>query len=88
MKGWQNGYYEVQGAGSQVIEQSVETNPGDSVVDYCAGNGGKTFALASSIMNTADCSCSESSQNTKHDKALCSSRIVSHDMVDDSLRQI
>ena len=44
MKGWQNGYYEVQGAGSQVIVQSVETNPGDSVVDYCAGNGGKTFA--------------------------------------------
>ena len=52
MKGWKNGYFEVQDAGSQVIVHSLEVAPGDSILDYCAGNGGKTLGLASILMSS------------------------------------
>ena len=49
-KTWNDGYYEVQDEGSQLIAASVEASPGDVVLDACAGNGGKTLALASSML--------------------------------------
>ena len=87
MKGWQLGYFEVQDAGSQLIVQSVEVSPGDSVLDYCAGNGGKCLALASAIMNAAAAptrpeSHSVGSAPTFH------SQLVAHDVVEERLRQI
>jgi len=47
---WNDGYYEVQDEGSQLIVDAVEARPGDVVFDACAGNGGKTLALASSML--------------------------------------
>ena len=78
MKAWQRGYFEVQDVGSQLIQQSIEVQPGDSVLDYCAGNGGKTFGIASLLVernNEQNCSGSISS-------------IVAHDIVNERLRQI
>ncbi len=46
---WKDGWFEVQDAGSQVIVEATEATSGDTVVDFCAGNGGKTFALASQM---------------------------------------
>ena len=90
MRGWQNGYFEVQDAGSQVITQSLEVNPGESVLDYCAGNGGKTFGLASAVLNTSPAfvNYSNGESNVGKKFILRHSKIVSHDVIDERLRQI
>ena len=75
MKGWINGYFEVQDMGSQIIVQSLELTGRESVLDYCAGNGGKTFAAASALMNDND-------RERQH------SEIVAHDVVEERLWQI
>ncbi|MEE2900807.1 MAG: RsmB/NOP family class I SAM-dependent RNA methyltransferase [Myxococcota bacterium] len=43
---WKDGLYEVQDEGSQIIAQKVAPKPGESILDLCAGAGGKTLALA------------------------------------------
>ena len=43
---WKQGLVEVQDAGSQLIARACEARPGMTVVDLCAGAGGKTLALA------------------------------------------
>lgn len=40
------GHFEVQDEGSQLASLAVGVKPGDTVVDLCAGAGGKTLALA------------------------------------------
>lgn len=42
---WRDGLFEIQDEGSQLLADLVP--PGDSVLDLCAGAGGKTLALAS-----------------------------------------
>ena len=42
---WKAGLYEVQDEGSQVIAQTVDPQPGENILDLCAGAGGKTLAL-------------------------------------------
>jgi 16S rRNA (cytosine967-C5)-methyltransferase len=39
------GQFEVQDEGSQIAAWLMGAEPGDTVVDYCAGGGGKTLAL-------------------------------------------
>ncbi len=43
---FQEGLFEVQDEGSQLLAQLVEATPGDHVLDYCAGAGGKSLAIA------------------------------------------
>lgn len=43
---YSKGWVEVQDAGSQIAAAAANANPGESVLDYCAGGGGKTLALA------------------------------------------
>lgn len=45
------GIVEIQDEGSQLIAELCGVRPGDTVVDYCAGAGGKTLALAVSMEN-------------------------------------
>lgn len=40
------GWFELQDEGSQLIASQVLAKPGDWVVDFCAGSGGKTLAIA------------------------------------------
>lgn len=47
---FQQGHFEMQDAGSQLIAPFLEAEAGMRVIDACAGNGGKTLHLAS-IMN-------------------------------------
>lgn len=49
---FQNGFFEVQDAGSQWVSRLVAPRRGDLVVDFCAGAGGKTLALAALMRNT------------------------------------
>ena len=46
---WRSGLIEVQDAGSQWIAEVCEAQPGMTVVDLCAGAGGKTLALAAAM---------------------------------------
>jgi 16S rRNA (cytosine967-C5)-methyltransferase len=42
---FKDGGFEVQDEGSQIAAWLVGAEPGETVVDYCAGGGGKTLAL-------------------------------------------
>ena len=45
------GLIEVQDTGSQLICEAVAARPGETVIDLCAGAGGKTLALAAAMEN-------------------------------------
>ena len=42
---WSQGLIEIQDEGSQLIVQACRAKPGMTVLDLCAGAGGKTLAL-------------------------------------------
>ncbi len=46
LPGWKEGYFDIQDEGSQLVSQLVAAQPGDQVLDYCAGAGGKSLAIA------------------------------------------
>ncbi|MDE2561714.1 MAG: RsmB/NOP family class I SAM-dependent RNA methyltransferase [Sphingomonadales bacterium] len=46
------GLFEVQDAGSQIACMALGVEPGEGVVDLCAGAGGKTLSLAAAMDNT------------------------------------
>lgn len=49
--GWREGLVEVQDTGSQLACVAVAARPGETVIDLCAGGGGKTLALAAAMAN-------------------------------------
>lgn len=49
---FKNGLFEVQDAGSQLIAPYLDVQPGMSVIDACAGAGGKSLHLAALMQNT------------------------------------
>lgn len=48
-KAFRAGQIEIQDEGSQLIALACDVKPGMQVLDYCAGGGGKTLALASAM---------------------------------------
>ncbi len=48
---WREGLIEVQDEGSQLACLACEAQPGQRVIDLCAGAGGKTLALAAAMEN-------------------------------------
>ncbi|HXP97635.1 MAG TPA: RsmB/NOP family class I SAM-dependent RNA methyltransferase [Telmatospirillum sp.] len=48
---FRDGLVEVQDEGSQLLALLTDARPGQSVVDFCAGAGGKTLALAAAMQN-------------------------------------
>ncbi len=46
---YSKGWVEVQDAGSQIAAAAANVKPGEQVLDYCAGGGGKTLALAAAL---------------------------------------
>lgn len=49
LPGWNEGLFELQDEGSQLVALATEALPGESAVDYCAGRGGKTWVLAALV---------------------------------------
>jgi len=45
------GEIEIQDEGSQLVALLIDARPGDRVVDFCAGAGGKTLAIAAQMAN-------------------------------------
>jgi 16S rRNA (cytosine967-C5)-methyltransferase len=48
---FKDGLFEVQDAGSQLIAPFLQVQPGQRVIDACAGGGGKTLHLAALMQN-------------------------------------
>ena len=48
---YKEGLIEIQDLGSQLACTAVSARPGESVIDLCAGAGGKTLALAAAMEN-------------------------------------
>ena len=48
---FQDGYVEFQDEGSQLAAVLCDAQPGMQVMDFCAGTGGKTLALAATMQN-------------------------------------
>ena len=46
---YSNVLVEVQDAGSQIAAAAANARPGEQVLDYCSGGGGKTLALAAAM---------------------------------------
>jgi len=46
---YSKGWVEVQDAGSQIAAAAANVQPGEQILDYCAGGGGKTLALAAAL---------------------------------------
>lgn len=49
---FKDGMFEVQDEGSQLIAKLMEIKPGQQVMDYCSGSGGKTLAFAHLLNKT------------------------------------
>jgi 16S rRNA (cytosine967-C5)-methyltransferase len=48
---FQKGWFEVQDEGSQIVADLVVPQEGEQVLDFCAGGGGKTLAMAAAMNN-------------------------------------
>lgn len=48
---FQKGWFEVQDEGSQIVADLAGAQEGEQILDYCAGGGGKTLAMAASMNN-------------------------------------
>lgn len=46
------GLFEIQDSGSQIACMALNAQPGEAVVDLCAGAGGKTLGLGAAMRNT------------------------------------
>jgi 16S rRNA (cytosine967-C5)-methyltransferase len=50
-KCFKEGHFEMQDEGSQIVSLLVDAEPGQRVIDFCAGAGGKTLAIAAMMKN-------------------------------------
>ncbi|MEM7069226.1 MAG: RsmB/NOP family class I SAM-dependent RNA methyltransferase [Pseudomonadota bacterium] len=50
-EGYQKGRFEVQDEGSQIVADLIFAQPGEMVLDFCAGAGGKSLAMAAAMEN-------------------------------------
>ena len=60
---FRDGAIEVQDTGSQLACMAVAAQPGETVIDLCAGGGGKTLALAAAIDNLGRLIASDTDRN-------------------------
>ena len=51
-RAWRDGLVELQDAGSQAVAAMTGARSGETVLDACAGGGGKTLALAAAMEDT------------------------------------
>ena len=82
LQAWKDGWFEVQDVGSQIIVDSLDIQRTDhDIVDFCAGNGGKTLALASKMWEVRQ-QAGEAGENSQ------AGTIIAHDIVESRLKQI
>lgn len=62
-EGYLKGWFEVQDQGSQLVAGLANAQPGEQVLDLCAGAGGKTLALAAVMGNKGQIFAYDSDRN-------------------------
>ena len=62
-EGYLKGWFEVQDQGSQIVAALANAQPGEQVLDLCAGAGGKTLALAAAMGNKGQIFAYDSDRN-------------------------
>ena len=60
---FREGRFEVQDTGSQLACLAVAAKPGETIIDLCAGGGGKTLALAAAMDNLGRLIASDTDRN-------------------------
>jgi 16S rRNA C967 or C1407 C5-methylase (RsmB/RsmF family) len=48
---YEQGFFEMQDEASQYVSSLIQAKPGDLILDYCSGSGGKTLAFAPDMKN-------------------------------------
>ncbi|MEZ5791803.1 MAG: RsmB/NOP family class I SAM-dependent RNA methyltransferase, partial [Nitratireductor sp.] len=61
--GYQKGWFEIQDEGSQLAALLSQAKPGEQVMDYCAGGGGKTLAMAAMMDNRGQIHAHDTDRN-------------------------
>ncbi len=62
-EGYLKGWFEIQDAGSQAVAAFAAAAPGQQVMDFCAGGGGKTLAMAADMGNRGQIFAHDSDRN-------------------------
>jgi len=62
-EGYLKGWFEIQDQGSQAVSTLVDAQPGDQVLDLCAGGGGKSLAMAAAMNNKGQIFAFDSDRN-------------------------
>ena len=62
-EGYLKGWFEIQDAGSQAVAAFAAASPGQQVMDFCAGGGGKTLAMAADMGNRGQIFAHDSDRN-------------------------
>ena len=60
---WRDGKVEIQDTGSQIACLAVGAQPGETIIDLCAGGGGKTLSLAAAMDNLGRLVASDTDRN-------------------------
>lgn len=60
---WREGKLEIQDTGSQFACLAVDARPGETIIDLCAGGGGKTLALAAAMDNLGKLIATDTDRN-------------------------
>ncbi|MCA0911247.1 RsmB/NOP family class I SAM-dependent RNA methyltransferase [Qipengyuania gaetbuli] len=60
---WRDGKIEIQDTGSQMACLALGAEPGETVIDLCAGGGGKTLALTAAMDNLGRLVASDTDRN-------------------------
>lgn len=60
---WREGKLEIQDTGSQFACLAVDARPGETIIDLCAGGGGKTLALAAAMDNLGKLIAADTDRN-------------------------
>jgi 16S rRNA (cytosine967-C5)-methyltransferase len=60
---WAEGLIEVQDTGSQLACLALAAQPGETIIDLCAGGGGKTLALAAAMDNQGQLIAADTDRN-------------------------
>ncbi|MCF6326254.1 MAG: RsmB/NOP family class I SAM-dependent RNA methyltransferase [Devosiaceae bacterium] len=60
---YKKGWVEIQDQGSQIVSALSNAKPGEQVLDFCAGGGGKTLALAAIMENKGQIFAHDSDRN-------------------------
>ncbi|HMQ43944.1 MAG TPA: class I SAM-dependent methyltransferase, partial [Mariniflexile sp.] len=77
---FQNGFFEVQDASSQLVAQFLNVQPGMRVVDACAGAGGKTLHIASLMENKGQIIALDIYENKLHELKRRAKRNGAHNI--------